>query len=97
MVPLSGILSCIAARFYDMGAGTSNSQAQDQQDTEQTPLLPDSERPQPKEPAAPAKKAARWVARKAATVFISLLILAIILGLCLFFGSKSSADLRVHF
>jgi hypothetical protein len=93
VVPLSGILSCIAARLHDMGGNTS----QDQQDTERTPLLPDSERPQHKEPGAPAKKAARWVARNAVTVFMSLLILAIILGLCLFFGSKSSADLRVHF
>jgi len=62
------------------------------QDTEQTPLLPDSERPQQSEPTA-AKKAARWVAQNAVTVFMSTLILTLILGLCLFFGCKSSADL----
>jgi len=95
VVPLSGILSCIAARLFDMGGGIPNSQ--DQRDAERTPLLPDSERSQREEPAAPARKAARWVARNAVTVFMSLLVLAIILGLCLFFGSKlSAADLRVH-
>lgn len=35
-------------------------------------------------------KAARWVARHAVIVFMSLLILAVIIVLCLFFGSKKS-------
>ncbi|TVY92492.1 Endothelin-converting enzyme, partial [Lachnellula willkommii] len=83
VVPLAGILSCVAARLYDMGE--SIPQDQQDQDTEQMPLLPDSERPQQKEPAA-TKKAARWVARNAVTVFMSTLILTLILGLCLFFG-----------
>lgn len=91
MVPLAGILSCIAARLYDMGA-TSRSQSEHEEDTEQTPLLPDSERAQ--RSSAPAKKAARWMMRNVATVLTSLLILAVILVLCIFFGGESLEQLR---
>lgn len=91
MIPLSGILSCVAARLYDMGAGTSsNSQRPEHGDTERTPLLRNSEASQDAEHGTPVKKAARWLTRNAIGVFMSILILAVILVLCLFFGMRKS-------
>jgi hypothetical protein len=76
-----------------MGAGTSTSHVEEPQETERTPLLPDSDRPQHEEPA-PAKKAGRWLAQNAVTFFSTTLILAVVIALCVFFGGKSAPALQ---
>lgn len=63
----------------------SNSVELGQDDSERTPLLPDSERSQDTDNEARPKKAARWVARNAVIIFMSLLILAVIIVLSVFF------------
>ncbi|KAK0107823.1 hypothetical protein ONS96_003612 [Cadophora gregata f. sp. sojae] len=60
--------------------------ARAQDDAERAPLLADSQRSQDVETTPRPKKAARWVARNAVIVFMSLLILAVIILLCVFFG-----------
>lgn len=60
--------------------------------SERAPLLPDSQRDQENGAHtngndAPSKKAARWVVRNAVMIFMSLLILAAIIVLCVFLGS----------
>ncbi|CZT52630.1 related to endothelin-converting enzyme 1 [Rhynchosporium secalis] len=57
-----------------------------QDDAERAPLLPDSQKGHDREDNAPPKKTGRWLARNAIAVFMSLLILAVIVLLCVFFG-----------
>jgi endothelin-converting enzyme len=53
---------------------------------ERTPLLPQSQRQTDHGPAAPVKRTAKWVGRNVVVVFASVLILAVIILLCIFFG-----------
>jgi hypothetical protein len=88
VIPLAGILSALTARFYDMGGQSSPSGSHAQDDTEQTPLLGGPDRNERSEAEAPAKRAGKWVIRNAVLVFMSLLILAVIIVICIFFASK---------
>jgi hypothetical protein len=87
VIPLAGLLSAFTARLYDMAEPTSASQAHVDEVDERAPLLgaPENER---SEPQAPAKRAGKWVARNAVIIFVSLLILAVIIVLYIFFASK---------
>lgn len=71
-----------------MGGQPSPSVSQAQDDSERTPLLGGSERNERGEPEAPAKRAGKWVVRNAVPIFMSLLILAVIIVICIFFASK---------
>jgi len=88
VIPLAAILSTVTARFYDMGGQPSPSVSQTQDDSERTPLLGGSERDERGEPEVPAKRAGKWVIRNAVLIFMSLLILAVIIIICIFFASK---------
>lgn len=55
---------------------------------ERAPLLPDAEREQDERPEAPLKKVARWTAQNAVIICMSLLILAAIVVICVFFGGN---------
>jgi endothelin-converting enzyme len=66
---------------------TSTSQAPVDEVDERAPLLGSSES-EPSEPEAPAKRAGKWVARNAVLIFVSLLVLAVIIILCIFFASR---------
>ena len=66
---------------------TSTSQAQVDEVDERAPLLGLSE-DEPNEPEAPAKRAGKWVARNAVLIFVSLLVLAVVIILCIFFASR---------
>lgn len=58
---------------------------------ERTPLLPRAERASEASDGGEgrAKRAARWMTHNAVLVFMTLLITAVIIILCIFFGSKS--------
>jgi hypothetical protein len=86
VIPLAGILSVVTARLYDMGGQTSASQAHE--DAERAPLLGGSQRNEPIEHEAPAKRAGKWVVQNAVFIFMSLLILAVAIVFCIFFGSE---------
>jgi hypothetical protein len=88
VIPLAAILSAVTARFYDMGGQPSPSVSQAQDDSERTPLLGGSGRDERGEPEVPAKRAGKWVIRNAVLIFMSLLILAVIIIICIFFASK---------
>ena len=96
VIPLAGFLSAFTARLYDMGE-TSASQAQAAEADERAPLLGGSENERSEPPEAPAKKAGKWVIRNAVIIFVSLLILAVIIVLCLFFASKFDFLAPEHF
>ena len=103
VIPLAGLLSAVAARLYDWGhpvpeiMGASLSKPQEESvngngnsnrlGNERTPLLPRSERAS-EDTEGRAKKAAKWMAHNAVLVFMTLLITAVIIILCLFFGGK---------
>lgn len=85
-------------------AGQSSKGNQKQADAERAPLLGvratedgkgSEENGKDAEAAVPVK-AVRWVARHAVIVCMSLLILAVIIVLCLFFGSKQNSFLMVY-
>lgn len=86
VVPLAGLLSAFTARLYDMGE-TSTSQARVDEVDERAPLLGGSQN-EHNEPEAPPKKVGKWVIRNAVIISVSLLILAVIIVLCIFFASK---------
>ena len=67
--------------------GAHTSTAQDERDEERTPLLPESERSIKHQPTGPTKKATRLVAHNVVIVFMTLLTLAVVVVLCVFFGS----------
>jgi endothelin-converting enzyme len=69
-----------------MGGPSSSDQRGDE--SERTPLLPDAERQQNESSKTPLKKAARWTARNAVIICMSLLVLAAIVIICVFFGGK---------
>ena len=60
-------------------------------DPERAPLLPESQAQASEErdgPASPLKRAGRWIARHAVVVFATLLILAAVIVLSVFFGGQ---------
>lgn len=75
-----------------MGGQSSASQAREVNEVEEVderaPLLGGDENLRT-EPEAPAKRAGNWVIRNAVIIFMSLLVLAVIIVLCIFFASKS--------
>ena len=98
MIPLAGVLSSIAARFYDMGASPPKPPENGSgSGNERTPLLPRAERASDASDVGEerAKRGARWMAHNAVLVFMTLLIAAVIIILCIFFGSKSRQSLNV--
>ncbi|KAE8452493.1 hypothetical protein EG329_000395 [Mollisiaceae sp. DMI_Dod_QoI] len=69
-----------------MGGGSSSS---NQNDSESTPLLPDIERVQQNKAAqSPLKKAATWTVHNAVIICASLLIIAAVVIIGVFFGGK---------
>jgi endothelin-converting enzyme len=71
-----------------MGAYVSKAQNErEEEEQERTPLIPGSDSSTNNHPAGLAKRVARWVAYNVVMVFMSLLVLAIIVLLCVFFGS----------
>jgi endothelin-converting enzyme len=58
------------------------------EDAEREPLLGGSQENERNEPEALANRAGKWVARNAVLIFMSLLILAVLIVICIFFGSK---------
>ncbi len=86
VVPLAGILSAVTARLYDLGGQPFTSMAHE--DAEREPLLGGSQENERNEPEALANRAGKWVARNAVLIFMSLLILAVLIVICIFFGSK---------
>jgi hypothetical protein len=93
VIPLAGLLSGVTARLYDMGEPASASQAHAVD--ERAPLLGGSENAR-REPEAPAKRARRWVIRNAVIIFVSILLLAVILVLCIFFGSELNGSMLLQ-
>jgi ABC-type Fe3+ transport system permease subunit len=93
VIPLAGLLSAFTARLYDMGE-TSTSQAPEVD--ERAPLLGASENERNTEPQAPVKRAGKWAVRNAVIIFMSLLVLAVIIVLCIFFASKSHSSVLYH-
>jgi hypothetical protein len=85
VIPLAGLLSGVTARLYDMGEPASASQAHAVD--ERAPLLGGSENER-SEREAPTRRARRWVIRNAVIIFVSILLLAVIIILCIFFGSE---------
>jgi len=69
-----------------MGAVFSKSEPGD--DAERRPLLTESDQNGGNGSVSQPEKAARWVIRNAIAVFLSVLILAVIIVMCVFFGSK---------
>jgi hypothetical protein len=89
VIPLAGILSSIAARFYDMGVSPSKPQENGNgSGNERTPLLPRMERGAEGEGEPTAKRVKRWFSHNAVLVFMTLLVAAVIIILCVFFGGK---------
>jgi endothelin-converting enzyme len=87
---LAGLLSAFTARLYDMGGQSSPSQAREAEPDEvdeRAPLLGDVENVR-SEPEAPIRRAGSWVIRNAVIIFMSLLVLAVIIVLCIFFASQ---------
>ncbi len=85
VIPLAGLLSGVTARLYDMGEPASASQAHAV--AERAPLLGGSENER-SEREAPTRRARRWVIHNAVIIFVSILLLAAIIILCIFFGSE---------
>ena len=78
-----------------MGASPSKPQEQkgNADGIETTPLLPQIESGGPENEAIPRVKSARtWCAINAVTVFMTMLIAAAIIILCVFFGGESVKD-----
>jgi endothelin-converting enzyme len=73
---------------------TSTSQAPEVD--ERAPLLGGSENERNTEPQAPVKRARKWAVRNAVIIFVSLLVLAVIIVLCIFFASKSHSSVLYH-
>lgn len=93
VIPLAGIVSTVAARLYDMGASPSKPQPQENGSgnatgDERTPLLPQAERGPEGNRVPTTKRVKRWFATNAVLVFMTLLIAAIVIILCVFFGSE---------
>lgn len=84
VIPLAGILSAVTARFYDLGAPSSD----DMTDSERAPLLSEQREQDANGGTTPVKKAGKWVARHAVALFASFLILAVVVILGVFFGGR---------
>jgi len=83
VIPLAGLLSAVTARFYDIGKTTGEIM----DDPERAPLL-DSQKGGNCGTEASSKKATKRAIRNAIAYYMSLLILAIVIVLCVFFASK---------
>ena len=90
VIPLAGLLSSIAAGLYDMGASPSKPQEENgnAHGNERTPLLPQAERGSDAEEEPRTKRVKRWFATNAVAVFMTLLIAAVMIILCVFFGGE---------
>jgi hypothetical protein len=95
VIPLAGILSSVAARFYDMGGtdvipkDTGNGRG-----NERTPLLPQAKQSPEGDGEPTARKTRKWFATNAVAVYVTLLIAAVITMLCVFFGGKFEGSPR---
>lgn len=76
-----------------MGASPSKPEPQENSDdangNERAPLLPQAERDSEGEGVPTAWRVKRWFATNAVVVFMTLLVAAVIIVLCVFFGGES--------